>query len=59
MSVQRESQLLFPDADVILEPGDVVSVLAHRESEDVLRLGLRGPEAHSPESSGESGADLI
>jgi CBS domain-containing protein len=58
VSIQRGSQLLFPEPDTSMEPGDVVSVLTNVQAAATLHEDLRGemPRGSEPE---EPGPDLI
>ncbi len=45
VSIQRGSQLLFPEGNTVIEPGDVLSLLTMPEHAERLRRDLTGPVA--------------
>jgi H+/Cl- antiporter ClcA len=61
VSIQRGSNLLFPEGDTVLEPRDVVSILSRPGNADQLRAFLRGPiaEPEEKEEEGPHGPDMV
>ena len=50
VSVERGSQLIFPEPDTTLAPGDILSIVAPRSAEQILRRSIAGDGSSKPEA---------